>query len=213
MKKTVYVLAAMLLLLCLSNTTSETVCASTIKCPDCGGNGSVKCTTCNGTGEGGELCYNCEGLGYLEDHVLEDEEECPVCHGLGFFYCSNCGGYGSVTCEKCGGSGSIVLKKNPAEIKTSVKTVKKTALRKAKKTIKPLTIKKAQGTVTVKKVKKGTSAQIYKKITVSKKTGAIKLAKGKYKKGTYKIKLKITVAGNKTYDKLNKTVTVKIKIK
>ena len=103
MKKTVYVLITMLLLLCLSNTTSETIYASTIECPDCNGNGSVKCTICNGTGEMGEICQNCEGRGYLEGHSFEDDEECQVCQGRGFFYCSNCDGYGSVTCEKCGG--------------------------------------------------------------------------------------------------------------
>ena len=63
------------------------------------------------------------------------------------------------------------------------------------------------------KVKKGTSAKLYSKIKVNPITGKITLKKGKYKKGTYKIKLKITVAGNSAYNAKTITKTVKLKIK
>ena len=101
---------------------------------------------------------------------------------------------------------------NTVTFKTAVKSVKSTVLKKGKKTVKPLTISKAKGAVKVTKVKKGTSASIFKKITVNKKTGAVMLKKGKYKKGTYKIKLKISVAGNSVYKAKTVTKTVKIKI-
>lgn len=51
-----------------------------------------------------------------------------------------------------------------------------------------------------------------KKITVNKKTGKITIQKG-LKKKTYTIKIKVTAAGNDTYLKGSKTVTVKIIVK
>lgn len=107
----------------------------------------------------------------------------------------------------------IAPAKNPVKFTAKTKTVKIKALKKKAVTTKPLTIKNAKGTITVAKVKNGTSSKIYKKFTVVKKTGAIKLKKGKYKKGTYKIKLKITVKGGKNYANKTVTKTVKIKIK
>ncbi len=79
-------------------------------------------------------------------------------------------------------------------------------------TAKPLTIKNAQGKVTCKIVKKGTNSKIYKKIKINKK-GVITFKKGKYAKKTYKIKVKITAAGNSKYNKKTITKTVKVKIK
>ncbi len=102
---------------------------------------------------------------------------------------------------------------NTVSVKVSTKSVKAADLKKGKKTVKPVKISKANGTVKVTKVKKGTSAKLYKKITVNKKTGAITLKKGSYKKGTYKVKVKITVSGNSSYKSKTVTKTVKIKIK
>ncbi len=93
------------------------------------------------------------------------------------------------------------------KLKVSNKAVKASKLKKSKVTVKPLTIKNVKGKVKVTKVKKGTSSKIYKKIKVNSK-GAVTLAKGKYKKGTYKVKLRITAKGCKTAYK-----TVKIRIK
>lgn len=45
------------------------------------------------------------------------------------------------------------------------------------------------------------------------KTGAITFKKGKYKKGSYKIKLKIYVKGNKAYKAKTINITVKVKFK
>jgi hypothetical protein len=82
--------------------------------------------------------------------------------------------------------------------------VKAKALKKSNVAIKPVTI-------TYKLVKKGTSKKIYKKIKVNRKTGKITLKKGKYKKGTYKVRLRITVKCGGSSDTLTRTVKFKIK--
>lgn len=69
-----------------------------------------------------------------------------------------------------------------------------------------LTVSKAQGTVTYAK------ASGNKNITVDKKTGKITVKKGT-PKGTYKVKIKVTAAGNNNYKSGSKTVTVTIKVK
>lgn len=107
----------------------------------------------------------------------------------------------------------ISKKANPVKVKAGKKTIKAKNLKKKKVTVKPITIKNAKGTVNVVKVKKGTPSNIFKKITVNSKTGAITFKKGKYAKKTYSIKLKITVKGNKTYKGKTLSKTVKIKIK
>lgn len=82
-----------------------------------------------------------------------------------------------------------------------VKKNKKTVIKKAK----AFTIKNAQGAVTFKK------SSGNKKITVAK-NGKITVKKG-LKKGTYKVKIKVTAAGNSSYKAATKTVTVTIKVK
>lgn len=108
---------------------------------------------------------------------------------------------------------SVEKKENPIKVTVKAKTLKAKKLKKKKQIVKPLIIKDAQGKVTVTKVKKGTNSKIYKKITVNKKNGTITLKKGKYVKKSYKIKLKITAKGNKTYNNKTFTKTVKVKIK
>ena len=68
-----------------------------------------------------------------------------------------------------------------------------------------ISIKNAQGVLSYKKAKGN------KKITVSK-GGKITVKKG-LKKGKYKVKIKVTAAGNQTYKPITKTVTVIIKVK
>ncbi len=99
--------------------------------------------------------------------------------------------------------------KNPVTVKAKKPVVKYAKLKKGNQTIalkKAIAVSKAQGKVTYKKTKG------YAKITINKKTGKITLKKG-IKKGSYKIKFKVTAAGNKYYKKGVKTVTVKIKVK
>ena len=108
----------------------------------------------------------------------------------------------------------LLLKKNPVKITTAkTKTVKAKTLKKKKVTVKLVTIKNAKGKVKVTKVKSGTAKKLYGKIKVASKTGKITINKGKYKKGTYKIKLLIDVKGNSTYEPMATYTTVKVKIK
>ena len=105
------------------------------------------------------------------------------------------------------------MQANSIKITAKAKSVKANKLKNKKQTVKPLTIKNAQGAVTVSKVKNGTNKKIFKKITINNKTGAITFKKGKYVKKTYKIKLKITAAGNADYNAKTVTQVVKIKVK
>ena len=67
-------------------------------------------------------------------------------------------------------------------------------------------IKKGKGAISYKK------ASGNKKIIVNKKNGKITVKKG-LKKGTYKVKVKVTAAGNSSYKAATKTVTVTVKVK
>lgn len=97
---------------------------------------------------------------------------------------------------------------NPLEAKGKKLTVKYSKLKKSNQTIaqkKAFSVKSAKGKVTYKKLSGN------KKIVVSS-TGKIKIKKG-LKTGTYKIKVKVTAAGDTIYKSGNKTVTVTIIIK
>jgi cobalamin biosynthesis Co2+ chelatase CbiK len=97
------------------------------------------------------------------------------------------------------------LKKNT--IKASGKTVKVKASRKKTtfKKSKAFSVRKAVGKVTFKK-KSGS-----KKVTVSK-AGKVTVKKGLKKGKTYKIKVKVTAAGNNMYKSKTVTVTLKVKV-
>ena len=95
---------------------------------------------------------------------------------------------------------------NPVSVKISVKTAIYSAVKKKSTAVKPITVSKAQGAVSYKKLS-GNS-----KISVSADTGKFTIKKG-LKKGTYKLKVRITAKGNSNYSSktVTKTVTVKIK--
>lgn len=101
---------------------------------------------------------------------------------------------------------------NPMKLKTAIKTAK---LAKGKKKLAKATTvsgaisftKKGQGTVAYEKVAKGSSRWL----TVAKKTGKITVAKNT-PKGTYKIKVNVTAAGNSNYKKLTKPVIVTVRV-
>lgn len=100
--------------------------------------------------------------------------------------------------------------KQAMTVKANAKTAKAKTLKKKAVTLsKPVTVKKAKGAVSYKNVSTQKAA---KKFTVNAKNGKITLAKGT-KKGTYKVKVKVTAAGNKSYKPLSKTVTVKVRVK
>lgn len=115
-------------------------------------------------------------------------------------------------------------KPNPAKYVIKTKTVKISAAKLRKVTVKPLTVKGAKGKVNCVKVKKITdtfngntytvdksSKAIYDKVSVNRKTGAVTFAKGNYKKGTYKLLIKVKTSGSPKYGA--RTVIKKVKIK
>ena len=117
------------------------------------------------------------------------------------------------TCTVCGATKTAAIAKcakyaNPLTVKAKKPTVKFKNLKKKNQTIALkswATVTKAQGKVTCKK------SSGNKNITVSK-AGKITVKKG-LKKGSYKVKIKVTAAGNATYKAKTVTVTVTVKIK
>ena len=119
-------------------------------------------------------------------------------------------GKATITATNNGVSAKVVItvskKANTMTVKAkacSAKAKKNTTIKKAK----AFTIKNAKGKVTFKK------ASGDKKITINKKTGNITVKKGLKKGKTFKLKVKVTAAGNTAYKPVTKSVTVKIKIK
>lgn len=99
---------------------------------------------------------------------------------------------------------------NPLKVKVKSFKIKGSKLKKKTKTVKVTkvmkTVTKGEGKVTYKK----TSGS--KKITINKKTGKVTLKKG-LKKGTYKIKVKVTAAGNTYFKPKTQKLTLKIRVK
>lgn len=107
----------------------------------------------------------------------------------------------------------IVKKANPMTVKANPLTFKASNLKKkaqSAKAAKAFTVKKAKGAVTYKVTKYLTKAA-KGKVKVSKK-GQVTVAKGT-KKGTYKLKVKVTAAGNTSFKAKSKTVTMTITVK
>ena len=103
----------------------------------------------------------------------------------------------------------IVKAANPMTVKVKTASVKYANVKKKKQTVAAKTamkISKNQGPVSFTK----TSGN--KKITISKKTGRITIKKG-LKKGTYKVKIIVSAAGNRNFEGVEKKITLKIKIK
>ncbi|MBR3149607.1 MAG: S8 family serine peptidase [Eubacterium sp.] len=132
-----------------------------------------------------------------------------------YYYCSICGKYFSdaqatkETTPEAEVLAVLPKKANTLKVKAKKPTVKYAKLRKKKQTIarkKALTVSNAKGTVSYKKTKGN------KSITVNKKNGKITVKKG-LKKGSYKVKIKVTAAGNTEYKSASKTVTVTVRIK
>ncbi|MBQ5397974.1 MAG: CAP domain-containing protein [Ruminococcus sp.] len=98
-------------------------------------------------------------------------------------------------------------------VKAKAQKLKSASLKKKTKKIKnAFTVKNAYGKITYTIVKNGTSKQLYSKVSISK-NGVISIRKGKYKKATYKLKVRITAAGNQSFSRASKTVAVKIQVK
>ena len=100
--------------------------------------------------------------------------------------------------------------KQPMTVKVKKRSVKYSKLRKKARTVKAITVSKAKGKVSYKIVKG--NAKSKKALKMNGSNGKITIKK-KTKKGTYKLKVKVTAAGNEKYEAGSKTVTVSIKVK
>lgn len=99
------------------------------------------------------------------------------------------------------------LQKLDNPMTASGKTIKAKAKKKtAVKAAKAFKVTNAEGSVTYKKLKGN------KKISVSK-TGKVTVKKGLEKKKNYKVKVRVTAAGNEAYEMKSVDVTLKVKIK
>ena len=115
-----------------------------------------------------------------------------------------------ISAENNGGSDfvRITVKKriNPITVKAKTLTVKAKKTSAVSKT-RAFVIKNAKGTLSFKKIS-GVEG-----VAINKKTGRITVKKGLKKGRTYKLKVKVTDAGNKVYMQKSCTVIVKIKVK
>ncbi|MBQ3369441.1 MAG: hypothetical protein IJG48_00325 [Mogibacterium sp.] len=100
----------------------------------------------------------------------------------------------------------VEKKANPMQVTVKTKTVRASALRKAKRVVAPVTVKNAVGKKTFKRISGS------KRLILNTKTGKITVKKGT-KKGTYKLRVKVTAAGGDNYKSLSRTVTVRIRVK
>jgi hypothetical protein len=102
---------------------------------------------------------------------------------------------------------------NPIKVTVKTKTIKAKKLKKKAQKVKAITVNNNQGKVTFKLVKSGITKKIRKFVKINSK-GVITIKKWKKaKKGTYKIKIKVTAAGNINYNAKAITKTVKVKVK
>ncbi|MBE6041956.1 MAG: cadherin repeat domain-containing protein [Clostridiales bacterium] len=99
----------------------------------------------------------------------------------------------------------MTVKANPVKLKA--KTLKKRT--QTIKVAKALTIKNAKGSKIFRIVKAGKAKKYFR---INRKTGKIKVRKG-LKKGTYKVTVKITAAGNDEYLAGSKTATIKVRVR
>ena len=116
---------------------------------------------------------------------------------------------GSISSSGSGSSSSGAKKASKKSQKMKVtkknKTVKAKKLKKKALKVKAITVKNYKGRLSFKKVSGSKRLSLVK-------GGRIKVKRGT-KKGTYKIKVKVTAKGNASYKSASKTVTVKIKVK
>ncbi|MBR1532478.1 MAG: hypothetical protein IJ643_10520, partial [Eubacterium sp.] len=142
-------------------------------------------------------------LGHKSDKGTVTKKATYTATGVKTYKCTVCG-----KVLKTETLAKLPKKANTLVAKGKTATVKFANLKKKNQTVtqkNAFAISKAQGKVTYKK------ASGNGKITVNS-AGKFTVKKG-LKKGTYKIKVKVTASGNTTYKAVTKTVTVTIKVK
>ncbi len=105
--------------------------------------------------------------------------------------------------------GALKMNQKLTVKKKTIKVKAKKLKKKARK-VKPLIVKGVKTKVTYKGV--GLNKKSKKALKINKKTGKITVKK-KTKKGTYKMKVTVTAAGNAKYEAAKKTVTVIVKVR
>ncbi len=168
-------------------------------CTSAGKTEGSHCSVCNKVlVEPKEVATN----GHKWDTGKVTKKATPTATGVKTYTCTVCGAKKTQTIAKC------AKYVNTLTVSGKTATSKYKNLKKKNQTVSQknaFTVNKAQGKVTY------TKASGNKNITVSS-AGKIIVKKG-LKKGTYKIAVKITAAGNATYKAATKTVTVTIKVK
>lgn len=107
---------------------------------------------------------------------------------------------------------------NPLRVKGKNVVIKYAKLKKKAKVVgrgSLIMVSNAKGKVTYKKVMVGSkkiNKKYGKKFIVDKRTGNLKVKKG-IRKGTYKLKIKVTAAGDKKYKSLTRTVIATVKVR
>ena len=166
--------------------------------------------TCTEKGEETRECSRChttdkqdvDALGHKSDKGTVTKKATYTATGVKTYKCTVCG-----KVLKTETIAKLPKKANTLVAKGKTATVKFANLKKKNQTIaikNALTVSNAKGSVTYAK------ASGNKKITVAK-NGKITLAKG-LKKGTYKLGIKVTAAGNTQYKAKTVTATVTIKV-
>ncbi|MBR3149248.1 MAG: leucine-rich repeat domain-containing protein [Eubacterium sp.] len=129
-------------------------------------------------------------------------------------------GLNTYTCKYCGAfiKSEVIPKLKRANTMTAKGkkiTLKASKLRKKAQTFKAakvVTVKNAKGKVTYSLVSVKKGKKNFKKYFKVAKNGKLTVKK-KLKKGTYKIKIKVTAAGNNEFNPVTKTVTVTVRVK
>ncbi len=112
---------------------------------------------------------------------------------------------------------NLSLSKNPLAVKAKTAGLKYSSLKKHSRTLKVNNVikfvKKGRGTVSysIESAKKG-SKSFAKSFRINTKTGKLTVKNG-LKKGTYKIRIKVSASGDSKYIAASKTVTFKLKIR
>lgn len=104
----------------------------------------------------------------------------------------------------------LAKKANPMKVKATTKTVKVKNLKKKALTVAPLKVTSAKGKLKYKLV--SGNAKSKKALKLNTKNGKVTVKK-KTKKGTYKLKVKVTAAGTTAFKPLSKTVNITVKVR
>lgn len=153
---------------------------------------------------------------FTEKHKWEETASVPATpskEGSRIYTCIFCRETKTEKTPKLSGKWVNTLSAAGSTVKLKAKKLKKKA--QTVKAVTAYTVSGAQGAVAYKKVSVGSKKQnkkYSKKFVVNSNTGDIKVKKGT-PKGTYKLKVKVSAAGDADYMSGETTVTVSIKIK